>query len=553
MTSARVSASRTFGVAPSHVSRVTGRVGARLRGAAVGLALGVGLCTGVLGLGGAHALGIGNGFDLRVYAVAVMGPESAGNYGAMNSSSEAAGAYQFLAPSLAETGIVSCTGRRWDSCTWTARARSEGVSSLDEFLHTEAGRRLQDQGFAEFTTMHWRRLSDESKSSIGLERGGAVVTEGGLLSAAHFLGAGGMNQFVASGFTGRDLKNLPLILAQNGFRNVAELDAYVMSRIRSGAAAHGEVPEGAPPMTVSGLGLTCQLAPVLDPVGLVVTSPFGVDRTGRASAAFHVGLDMVNDQGRGAPLRAGIEGRVVSAGGASNGILMETADGRQRFGFLHNDVVYRDVGAEVAPDDVVARMGDRGSPGSVHLHLMTALRADVAREAAESLGKVWSVGQGYGNQGLPLSDAALRDVLPESWIVVNPETFLYERIPFRPHLLTEPQYVAQGLSRPDALTLPNTCGPMRWDVDGTASIRSTNGGTTVDGGYTQTGVGLVSSGQVAAGLAAHEARDALIEAASSSMGLNVRQRAQSRSAGMRTATWAAVLLQTTNELATPGM
>lgn len=190
------------------------------------------------------AYAITGGFDHEKFRIAVMGSESGRNYAIMNFvTGSAAGAYQFIPSTLANLGYVYSTNSSWNwkSVGWTSKSRSMGVFTLADFRFSAAGHRLQDTAFKEFTEWNWLALSGRAKSNIGKIINGVVVTEGGLLSAAHFLGAGGMNNFVAYGFDGSNLNNLYAILQQNRFSNVARLNRYVMQRIAGGAAAHGGV------------------------------------------------------------------------------------------------------------------------------------------------------------------------------------------------------------------------------------------------------------------------------------------------------------------------
>ena len=494
----------------------------------------------------AQDIGIPNGFDLGLYAVVVVGAESAGRYDAQNPSTYAVGAYQIMPAKMVDLGYVSGRGRAsdaaWSNYTWTAAAQAKGIASIADF---KASRAFQDDVFRQLTLMEWSRLGPLPKTKVGTVVGGVLVREGGLLNGAHFLGAGGMANFVNSGFTGANLDSLSTILSQNSMSSLADLDAYVMRRIREGQAAHRDG-EGAGSVgadgsvSVSGaeLGLSCFQVPVMDRAGEAVSSPFGVDRTGRASPGFHVGLDLVNTARRGSPLVAGLPGKViVAAAGSVNGVTVQTADGLMRYAFLHNHTVSVKVGDEVAVGDQISTMGDRGSPGAIHLHLMVALRADVVAAAGGSLGRVWAMGSGFGSKGSPLSSGAI-PTGSDTYLVVNPETFLSHRIPFQPGLLSS--YASQGLDRPDGLTLEPTCGPTRDALAGAGITASSNGGATV-GGAADIGSQLVGGQQVVMALATEEARDALIEYGYSSYYELKRKDADISAGGMRAVGWAGML------------
>ena len=130
--------------------------------------------------------------------------ESGGNYGALNTQGgTAAGAYQITAGTLASLGYVRHTGGSrgsWSNYEWTSQAASQGVSSLSSFLNSTAGHSLQDQAFNTLTTRNLSALSSQTRGLAGQTVNGVTFTESGLLTAAHFLGAGALNDWVESGF-----------------------------------------------------------------------------------------------------------------------------------------------------------------------------------------------------------------------------------------------------------------------------------------------------------------------------------------------------------------
>lgn len=489
--------------------------------------------------GWAQEIGIPHGFDLGRYARSVIFLESGGDYGAWNSdaASGAAGAYQFLPAALADANFVTGDLRGgWASVSWTPVARNYGITSMSTFLMSREG---QDEAFRRYTMVLWRQLnavSPNAVAAIGSIIDGQPVTEGGVLALAHFAGAGGAGQFF------RHMDDFTQMPAYSRFRasnprifaSQASIRAFMVERLRLGAEAH-------PPVrSEPSIRLSCFTTPILQ-AGARVSSPFGVDRTGRASSGYHVGLDMV-DNVRG-EMRAGMPMRVISGpGGSVNGFKMETADGRQRVGFLHNRVVRVRPGDEVAADQVVALMGDRGSPGAVHLHLMMQLRADVVRQAAESVGKVWAEGSlGYGTKGPSATAATVSSATGDTYFVVNPEPYLWDRVPFNANLLRD--YANQGLSRPDGLTLEPTCGPTVEDIDN-ERISSTNGGDTSGGGLATTGTGTAMTDQVAAAMATEEGRDAVIEYMTASLGELETRRTALEGDSLRAVAWAGFGLAT---------
>lgn len=513
-----------------------------MRSSAVCRRMAVLLLSASLALSAAPVLAqaVSGGFDFERYREAVMGPESSRRYHVLNEvTGRAAGAYQFMPQTLADLGYVSSSNGSWDwsSVAFTAQSRAMGVASLSDFLTTESGQRLQDQAFDDLTLKNWRTLNGSTKGHIGKVANGVLVTEGGLLSAAHFLGASGLNNFVRSGFTGEGLANLQTILRQNfpSDPTLARLDRYVMSRIASGASAHGgiagasgyggsataggggestytaervaeEIASGAP--RAAGV---CMSHPIMSASGLRVSSPYGVDRTGRASAGWHQGLDLVNSVGRGDPIYAGVGGKVVVAGSGSGGnrVVVETDDGTQRFVFMHLDSIHRDVrqvGTTVRPDTQIGTMGDSGTPGSIHLHL-GALIAGSKLEGVGMESRIWESPGGWtgSKSDRPLTADQVASALPESFYFVNPEPFLPNRVSFPASLAGA--YASQGVSRPDGLTLPNNCG-----IGDMANIRVASSGGGVSASELGTDpIGHMADVGYAADLAMGEFRDAVLD------------------------------------------
>lgn len=501
-------------------------MGHRLAVLALSLALSIGSAPG-------WAQSISGGFNFEAYRTAVMGPESGRRYHVLNNvTGIAAGAYQFMPGTLADLGYVASTngGWDWDSVVFTAKSQGMGVNSLSDFLTTEAGRRLQDQAFDDFTAKNWRTLNATTKSFIGQPVNGVLVTEGGLLSAAHFLGAGGVNNFVRSGFTGANLGNLNNILLQNfpSDPTVERLDRYVMGRIASGAAAHGGI-AGASGYgggatadsggyytagSVSGESVSVAgicMSRLMSTSGLRVSSPYGVDRTGRASAGWHQGLDLVNGVGRGDPVYAGVSGKVVVVGSGSGGnrVVVETNDGSQRFVFMHLDSIHRDVravGTPVTPDTQIGTMGDTGSPGAVHLHL-GALIDGSKLQGVGMESRIWESPGGWtgSKSANPLTADQVAAALPNSFYFINPEPFLPSRVEFPASLAAS--YASQGISRPDGLTLSNNCSVSGLSGQPMAS----SGGGVSAAVFGSDPIGHLADVGYAADLAMGEFRDAVLD------------------------------------------
>lgn len=177
------------------------------------------------------------------YADLIRTQESGGNYGALNTQGgTAAGAYQITAGTLASLGYVRHTGGSrgsWSNYEWTSQATGQGVSSLSGFLNSSAGHSLQDQAFNTLTTRNLSALSSQTRGLAGQTINGVTFTESGLLTAAHFLGAGALNNWVESGFDPTVFP--PEYLTANGFSSYAELQSHLMNRIggASGTAYAG--------------------------------------------------------------------------------------------------------------------------------------------------------------------------------------------------------------------------------------------------------------------------------------------------------------------------
>lgn len=254
---------------------------------------------------------------------------------------------------------------------------------------------------------------------------------------------------------------------------------------------------------------------------VTATSPFGVDRTGRASAGYHLGLDLASSAGLGTPVFAGVPGRVVmSRANATNAVFIETPDGRQRVGFLHGAARRVSTGDNVLSDTAVITQGDAGSPGAVHLHLEVHIAGEVVQSMGEAAGRVWPLNSRetfFGSKASSgLSGASLGGAAPAPFYVVNPETYLNSRVPFTSSVLSAAQYASQGFSRPDGMTLEPTCAPSSDWLDG--GMVSSNGGLSSMGGVTDFGSALIGNPQTLANVAASDGRDALIQYGQAAIG-----------------------------------
>ena len=114
--------------------------------------------------------------------------------------------------------------------------------------------------------------------------------------------------------------------------------------------------EWAPPDKVGG-----KVCPTRD---FWIGDGFGVDR-GRRS---HLGIDLGGS--RGTPIFAVEDGRIDRKKWQKNGALQIVlkGDGGSKYYYGHMDEVYVSGGERVLAGQVIAIMGDTGSPGAVHLH-----------------------------------------------------------------------------------------------------------------------------------------------------------------------------------------
>ncbi|MEC5382744.1 hypothetical protein VSX64_18045 [Aurantimonas sp. C2-6-R+9] len=170
----------------------------------------------------------------------ITGAESGGDYAVFNHGghTKALGRYQFIPSTFADLGYLNYTSgskKEWSSYSFSAESRSKGISSVNDLRHSDAGHRLQDEGFNRFTNRNWSSLTSSTRGAVGSTIEGAPVTQNGLLSMSHFLGAGGTNKWVQAGF---DASALPWnFVTANGFSSYAELNNYLLGRMADAAGS----------------------------------------------------------------------------------------------------------------------------------------------------------------------------------------------------------------------------------------------------------------------------------------------------------------------------
>ncbi len=194
--------------------------------------------------------------------------------------------------------------------------------------------------------------------------------------------------------------------------------------------------------------------------GEKIVSPYGVDRTGRASKGWHQGIDIVNSVGKGDPILSGSAGAVNfrrSHGDAAGNYATVDA-GDMRFIYMHMETIMdRLAGKTVNAGDQIGTMGCSGlAPGCpVHLHLGAMMRGD-ALQASGAAGRVWRVGS--GKSASPLSADQIKAALPTAWYYVNPEPFLSHQIPLDGSGGAKAAYGPQ-MGGWRSVSLPRTCSP----------------------------------------------------------------------------------------------
>ena len=184
----------------------------------------------------AYACEVGDEVDStgNAYADMVLGGEGGGNWAATNGASTATGAFQFMYGTLQELGYISSDSRSvgsdlygdddWSDVTFTGQ---DGVWSRQDFMDNQA---------AQLSALD--RFTQNNLNSINANYGdivnGVPLTEGGAAYAAHFLGAGGFNQWASCGYQASCLPTN--ILEQNAaIGDLNDINDMLMKRLAEGA------------------------------------------------------------------------------------------------------------------------------------------------------------------------------------------------------------------------------------------------------------------------------------------------------------------------------
>lgn len=228
------------------------------------------------------------------------------------------------------------------------------------------------------------------------------------------------------------------------------------------------------------LGAACLTHRTNSLAGEKIVSPYGVDRTGRASKGWHQGIDIVNSAGRGDPILSGSAGTVNfrhSQGAAGNYATVNSGD--MRYIYMHMETVMdRLAGKSVAAGDQIGTMGCSGlAPGCpVHLHLGAMMRGD-ALQASGAAGRVWR--EGAGKSASPLSADQIKAALPTAWYLVNPEPFLSHQIPLDGSGGAAAAYGPQ-MGGWRSVSLPRTCSPDQTTFENSRLASTTGTGAAAN-------------------------------------------------------------------------
>ncbi|MCJ2029499.1 M23 family metallopeptidase [Methylobacterium sp. J-043] len=223
-----------------------------------------------------------------------------------------------------------------------------------------------------------------------------------------------------------------------------------MSRIRSNGLAFIALVLFCEP-TKAG---TCLSVDIMSPGGQRVSSPYGVDRSGRpgASAGYHQGMDIVNSQGAGTPIYSGSSGSITYRNFGKGGVIADVTSGDTRFFYLHMNVAtfQNRESSTISAGEQVGTMGCKGMDRCApHLHLGTLLKGSSLSTTGTN-GRVWR--EGTRKSVSPLTADAIKEAVPSAWYYVNPEPFLPRQIP----ISNKYPDMAGG---PRDTTLPKTCSP----------------------------------------------------------------------------------------------
>ena len=211
----------------------------------------------------------------------------------------------------------------------------------------------------------------------------------------------------------------------------------------------------------------CLEKDIMSPAGQAVSSPYGVNRTGRrgASPGYHQGLDIINSAGSGTPIYSGSSGEVRFYPFSGGGVVADVnSGGSTRFIYLHMNQMFKaGTSKNIQAGTQIGTMGCAGmSNCAVHLHLYTLVKGSVLSKSGYS-GRTWSFGA--GKSASPLSVSSIQGALPDTWYYVNPEPYLPRQIPIRNTYPDMPGGVRKT-------TLSKTCTPGKNEAPTTNLLSS---------------------------------------------------------------------------------
>ena len=139
----------------------------------------------------------------RLFAM-IVARESGGDCAAISSTSSAMGCYQLTTAALRDVGWKGENGVWLDN--------EFGIGSDEEFLQDAAA---QYAAMLEYTRSNWRALPPDARGATCRRFGDFRLDDAGLLTGAHILGVGGINQFIRCGME-PDCLRLAAVQANGG-------------------------------------------------------------------------------------------------------------------------------------------------------------------------------------------------------------------------------------------------------------------------------------------------------------------------------------------------
>ena len=167
------------------------------------------------------------------YADMVIGGESGGDWHATNNESTATGAFQFTYETLRDLGYIhpdsppvssSMFGTgSWENVIWT---KLDGVDSRESFMNNQAA---QVNALSRFTQKNLNIINPDYTTSAN----GVPLTQGGVAYAAHFLGAGGFDEWRSCGYQPSCLPQAALD-ANSAYATPQAMNDMLMGRMAEG-------------------------------------------------------------------------------------------------------------------------------------------------------------------------------------------------------------------------------------------------------------------------------------------------------------------------------